>query len=373
LRDEDGQVVSEIERDDIAWSNELVAHVIELKTNGPATSLLGLFDRFQQSVSQINDQLAKHGACLLPSAMHPWMDPEKEMTLWPHDFSPVYQTFNRIFDCKGHGWSNLQSMHINLPFCGDSQFASLHAAIRLMLPILPAIAASSPIVDRKLAGNLDHRLEVYRNNSRVVPSVAGMVIPEAVFSSAEYHVQILQNIYQSMAELDPEGILRDEWCNSRGAIARFQRNAIEIRVLDVQECPGMDLAIADLVIAVLKRLTDQKWTKLEEQKSMPTDELSVQFLKSIVTADETEIVGKQYLKHFGIEADSISVNQLWRHLADCVSDDLVDPKSSQRIEVILQKGPLARRILRAVGGELSSLESVYHRLANCLASGVHFE
>ena len=34
-----GEVVSEVEMGELAWSNELVLHVIELKTNGPARSL----------------------------------------------------------------------------------------------------------------------------------------------------------------------------------------------------------------------------------------------------------------------------------------------------------------------------------------------
>ena len=43
----------------------------------------------------------------------------------------IYDTFDRIFSCKGHGWANLQSMQINLPFRGDEEFARLHAAIRV--------------------------------------------------------------------------------------------------------------------------------------------------------------------------------------------------------------------------------------------------
>lgn len=36
----------DVERGDLAWSNELVAHVIELKTNGPAARLDGLGPAF---------------------------------------------------------------------------------------------------------------------------------------------------------------------------------------------------------------------------------------------------------------------------------------------------------------------------------------
>ena len=44
------------------------------------------------------------------------MHPETEMQLWQHNYSKIYALYNRIFDCRGHGWSNVQSMHINLPF-----------------------------------------------------------------------------------------------------------------------------------------------------------------------------------------------------------------------------------------------------------------
>ena len=50
----------------------------------------------------------------------------------------MYEAYDRIFDCRGHGWANLQAVHLNLPFSGDEEFGRLHAAIRLVLPIMPA-------------------------------------------------------------------------------------------------------------------------------------------------------------------------------------------------------------------------------------------
>ena len=114
------------------------------------------------------------------------------MVIWPHDYSIVYEAFNRIFDCRGHGWANLQAVHLNLPFADDAEFARLHAAIRVLLPILPALAASSPIFEGRLSGVLDTRLDVYRNNCRKIPLATGRVIPEPVFSAADYHGRILE-------------------------------------------------------------------------------------------------------------------------------------------------------------------------------------
>jgi gamma-glutamyl:cysteine ligase YbdK (ATP-grasp superfamily) len=251
-----GRYVSEIELGDVAWSNELAQHVVELKTNGPVDSLESLSARFQEHVARVNHLLRPMNARLLPTAMHPWMDPHAELRLWPHEQGPIYEAFNRIFDCRGHGWANLQSVHLNLPFADDAEFGRLHAAIRLLMPIMPALAASSPVVDRKVTGILDNRMRVYQGNARRVPSVAAAVVPEPVFTRADYEEQILRRIYRDIAPLDPEGVLQHEWLNARGAIARFDRNTIEVRVLDVQECPQADLAICAAIVAVLRAMTD---------------------------------------------------------------------------------------------------------------------
>ena len=218
---EAGKQVSDVEFEDISWSNELVLHVLELKTTDPAPSLAPVAGQMQAHVRRVNELAGQLGARLMPTAMHPWMDPFKEMKLWPHDYSPVYECFNRIFDCRGHGWANLQSMHINLPFANDDEFGKLHAAVRLVLPLLPALAASSPFKEGKLTGQLDSRLETYRLNSRKIPSIAGRVIPERAFTQAEYDAMIFEPMFRDIAPHDPEGILQDEFLNARGAIARL--------------------------------------------------------------------------------------------------------------------------------------------------------
>lgn len=148
LRAVAGEYVAVTEQGALAWSNELVLHVIELKTNGPASTLDALPSAFAADVARINGLLEPMGGRLMPSAMHPWMDPHRETRLWPHEDNAIYAAYDRIFGCQGHGWSNLQSTHINLPFADDQEFARLHAAIRFLLPIVPALAASSPVRTR---------------------------------------------------------------------------------------------------------------------------------------------------------------------------------------------------------------------------------
>src|SRR5690349_9449484 len=88
----------------VTWSNELVLHVVELKSTKPDNDFVTLEAAFAENISQINKILEQWNAMLLPSAAHPFMDPLKETLLWPHENNEVYAIYNRIFDCKGHGW-----------------------------------------------------------------------------------------------------------------------------------------------------------------------------------------------------------------------------------------------------------------------------
>jgi len=377
IQRETGSWQADADRGDLAWSNELVLHVLELKTNGPAHSVAGLAGRFQTEVCHINHQLQALNARLMPTGMHPWMNPLAETRLWPHEGNPIYETYHRIFNCHRHGWANLQSMHLNLPFADDTEFARLHAAIRLVLPIIPALAASSPLQDGSWHGNLDQRLVNYRTNSSSIPAITGRVIPEPVFNRHDYETQILQPLYRNISPLDPQGLLQDEYLNSRGAIARFCRNSIEIRLLDTQECPAADMAIATAVVAVIRALVEERWCDLEFQKSFRTELLEKVLLATMVQSDETPIEDRQYRQAFGMTHEShLTAREMWRTLLEQVMKmDTPDATQwRQHLDCILSQGCLARRILRATGSGPSRprLQEVYARLCECLETGVLF-
>jgi carboxylate-amine ligase len=369
------EFVSDVALGDVTASNEMTAHVIELKTTGPVAALAPQIQAFQTNVRKMNAWLAPFGGQLLPTAMHPWMDPLNETKIWPHDYSHVYTMFNRIFNCQGHGWSNLQSVHLNLPFAGDEEFGRLHAAVRLLLPIMPALAASSPIIEDRYTGSLDNRVTMYRNNSRRIPSIAGRVIPEPVFTEEDYRREILERIYADVLPFDPQGVLHHEWLNGRGAIARFERNTIEIRILDVQECPAADLAVLAAITGVLRRLVAERWTdgaKLRAWQVEPLEQILVDVTRD---AEAAQITDLDYLKMFGLEAAGpTTAGELWRHLID----ELVkrDPASETEPfrdawNLILEQGPLARRILRGWDSHRSRerLVEIYRKLGECLSEG----
>ncbi|MGK0298249.1 MAG: carboxylate-amine ligase [Gammaproteobacteria bacterium] len=372
-----GEYINEVEQGEIAWSNEVVLHVIELKTNGPVKNFQGLPTLFSKNLNKINTILDQHNGKLMPTAMHPWMRPYRETRLWPHGSSDIYDTYNRIFNCQGHGWSNLQSMHINLPFADDHEFAQLHTAIRLLLPVMPAIAASSPVMEGELTGMMDTRLETYRKNADIIPSITGMVVPEPVTSKAEYLKTILHPMYKDISPHDPDKILQDEWLNSRGAIARFDRNAIEIRVLDTQETPLADLAIASIIIAALKKIITYDWSDQSSQLKISTPELAQILLATIKNAEQTIIDNKKFLSLFAFPDRQCSAQEFWQYLYESVDHDEIDDHAEldRAIRFIIKNGPLARRILNPLqkGFRHPKLSEVYRVLTDCLDQGKLFE
>ncbi|HKK68296.1 MAG TPA: glutamate-cysteine ligase family protein, partial [Bacteroidales bacterium] len=314
LRKVTGEITSDFENGKIAWSNELVNHVVELKTNGPAKTRIGLHKYFHDNVLQINHFLREFDAQLLPGGAHPWMNPHTETRLWQHEYNEIYNLYNRIFDCRGHGWSNLQSSHINLPFNGDDEFGRLHAAIRMVLPVIPAIAASTPFLDGRLTGYHDSRLEAYGHNQEKIPSIAGVIIPEAVFNKEDYHRKIFDPIVCDIAPFDKEKVLDKHFLNSRGAISRFDRGAIEIRVVDNQESPLADLAIVDAITGLIRLTVEGAFSPFEEQIKWHEDRLAAIFRETIRQSGGTIIEDSAYLEFWGCGQKRMPATELWYFL-----------------------------------------------------------
>ncbi|WP_431137047.1 glutamate-cysteine ligase family protein [Psychroserpens mesophilus] len=367
-----GVLTSDVDNGKIAWSNELVAHVVELKTNGPTSNLETLSDDFHKNVLEINALLKPYNVQLLPTASHPLMNPLKDTKLWKHSYSEVYELYNRIFDCNGHGWSNVQSTHINLPFYDDKEFEKLHAAIRIVLPLIPGLCASSPILEGRLTGFMDSRLEFYKTNQKEIPEMTGMVIPERVFSKVDYYSTIFEPIKRAIKPYDTQKILDHHFLNSRGAIARFDRNAIEIRLVDIQECPKADIAICILIIEVLKAMVHKEFCSLQNQKKWTKLELFEILNDGIKHGDHSKVCNLDYTSLFGIKQTS-TMQDIWKHLYNHVKPN-ISSEHQNAIELILAQGTLSTRILKAIGKDASEkkIKQVYLKLAECLETNQLF-
>jgi hypothetical protein len=204
--------------------------------------------------------------------------------------------------------------------------------------------------------------------------MTGPVIPEAVTSETEYRTTILAPMYRDIAPFDPAGAMQDEWLNSRAAIARFDRSAIEIRVIDTQECPRADLAVAAATVAVVRARYDDAAGEMAE----PLDSARLLAILQACArdADGAIIDDAGYLARLGYPGRRCSARELWAELleASLFREPGAARPWQQPLELILTRGTLARRVLDAVGPEVDAarLHAVYRQLCDCLATGELF-
>lgn len=366
--------VNEVILGDIAASNEFVLHLIELKNNGPKPITYPMVQHFQQAILHLQPFLTQYHLQLLPTGAHPFMDPLLETKRWPHGNSAIYKQYDSIFNCKGHGWANLQSMHINLPFANDEEFCQLHNTIRLLLPILPAMAASTPILGGVPTGMLDSRLEFYGKNQQRIPSIAGDIIPDFISTQEQYQHEILQPMFHDINDLDPEKVLQHEWLNSRAAIPKFEYNAIEIRILDTQECVKADIAIAKTIFAILKSWYESGSPRYRED-IYPTPKLRAIFDQTIKDGLDVIIADQQLLEQWQLPSQkAMTLRDVWSLLIERISPDL-DHETQHVMDHILKQGNLSERILRACGTKFSQekLVHVYQHIGDCLANNQQFQ
>ncbi|MES1226840.1 MAG: glutamate--cysteine ligase, partial [Bacteroidota bacterium] len=98
--------------------------------------------------------------------------------------------------------------------------------------------------------------------------------------------------------------------NSRGAIPRFDRGSIEIRVMDIQECPAADMAIITLVIETIKALAGGKFIGVEDQMKWKTETL-VSILDLVIENGQHAVIHQpDYIKLFGSAELTSSANAL---------------------------------------------------------------
>lgn len=382
IQRENGQLVNEIEGRDVGWSNELALHVIELKNLDPTFPWAQFRPGFRQEVEKINAHLERTFHCqLLPTAMHPWMNPQTDSELWPHGNQVVYRKYNEIFGCSGHGWTNLQSAHLNFSFADEGEFRRLHRALRLTLPLIPVVAASSPFWEGKRGPDLDTRLHVYFNNQKKIPEIMGVGIPEDVFSPEEYENAILKPMYRAIAPYDPQGILQHEWLNSRAVIPKFKYGCLEVRLMDIQECPEQDISLAAFFRRLVEKLISETWTEESQQGAVDSLSLRDLLISAIHYGGQAVFSSPIFLQQFGLRSEKMMGHELIEYLVGQLSD----PSSPlggtsnlredfQGVKHVLDQGTLAERLIRANGPRVSraSLLPLYQELAKCLKKGVAF-
>jgi gamma-glutamyl:cysteine ligase YbdK (ATP-grasp superfamily) len=254
-----GRIANYADCQTFMFGKELQAHVAELSAIKPFVSPISFEATMQNAIEYIQELLSTHFAVqLLGTGMHPLLFPH-DVKIWAHRDRQIYSILHQLFNLYQHGWVNIHAFQLNLPYGTQSEAIRLHYLISQILPYIVAISASSPLCEGRFSGYVDTRLFYYQQSQVRIPSLLGHIVPETVSSFHEYRQKIISRYSRDLAAHGaPQFMLHREWLNSRGAIFRFDRHAIEIRIMDEQECIRADVAMSCFLRACLRGLFNQQ-------------------------------------------------------------------------------------------------------------------
>lgn len=365
---------AEGERRDVDAVAGLAAHSVVHRGNKVMRKPQKWARKFTQSSATMQGILDAREAMLLPGGSHPLYVPARDGAPGGALSSETRVMRERLFDGRAHGWSNDQALRLDLYFDKADEFNKGHAAVRLLLPLIPALAAASPIHEGRSTGFRSSRLDARRHAFDRTPELQSRLVPEAVFDPEEYDRAILGPIAQALGPHDPNSILDAQDMNARAATANFDRGAITLHAIDGQECPSANMAVLEFIIAVLKALVGGRWASTYLQRAWSAEDLEAIMLDTITHGDQAVIGNRDFLLMFGLlQQDSMPALKVWQHLFVELYGEL-GTSARMRIGHILEHGCLASRILGRIGARPTpeKLRAAYTALAECHANDKAF-
>jgi carboxylate-amine ligase len=143
-----------------------------------------------------------------------------------------------------------------------------------------------------------------------------------------------------------EVISKRIFANARGAIARFDRQTIEIRIIDVQECPLSDLAILMAVSRLIERLASDP-RALSLGNSLSSERLWAVLHETMRAGEHEVIKDAAYLECLGFRAHALRSGDVLGGLIESLPG-IAEPYRGA-LDIILQQGTLASRMKRITG------------------------
>ncbi|MDX9750887.1 MAG: glutamate-cysteine ligase family protein [Flavobacteriales bacterium] len=351
------------------WRPGAAAHLVELHARGAARRMAPMQRRMDTARRKASESLERNGLCLLPGGCHPWMDPMQAQI-----DGPRADLADRVLAMRAHGRANGQALRIALSFRGDAEFTRLFAAVRMLLPMVPALTAASPIVNGRPNGMLANRAHAAHGPSGRAPGLEGPVVPEAAFTEEDHYRTINAPLARSLAEAGAMELMGHEWADPRAVTASFDTGMVHLRVADAQESTAAGHAVAEMIVAVVRALVKGRWASSYLQRSWHEHDLTRILEATVRDADEAVIGDANYPVMFGLLGQGgITAGKLWQHIFVDLYDGLSDGTRSH-IAHILEHGCLARRVLRHTGPDpdRERLRTVYARLAGHVGGSAPF-
>ena len=213
---------------------ELIASEVEVKT-GPCEAFPALAGTIGERRAQLADLVAALGLALGPTGTHPWADWKEQRII----DTPHYRRNDELL--RYVVWrNNTFGLHLHVGIHGADRAIRVHDALRVLLPDLLALSASSPFVEGVDTGLHSSRTQIF---TRFFPR-CGVPDPYGTWAEYERYVRLL---YETRS-IDEHTQL---WWSVRPHLA-FP--TVEIRICDAQPDLAEALALAALAASLAARI-----------------------------------------------------------------------------------------------------------------------
>lgn len=181
-------------------------------------------------------------------------------------------------------------------------------------------------------------------------------------------------MFDALDELPDTGAVRHEFFNARGAVFKFSRRAMEVRILDTQECVKLDVAIAVFVRSVLKSVARSLGSG---PRPLPAHAILVDDFRATVASGSDARVLAPHLDSDVARDDEgrASVRDVLRLLLERARREVRKDEADylDLVERMIETGSLSERIRAALlplvedeEGFTEAARHLYIELADCL-------
>lgn len=360
-----------LQRSDATWRNPGPAHSLRVGARSRLDELASAKTLLSAELEILGALAGQVGGRLVATGMHPWMR-AAEGKIWPHGDHRRDQALAWLFGAARHGFCNQQCLGLSLPFENEIQFERLFAALRFAMPLMPALAASSPFVEGIRGPALSCRLAARRDYFASNPALACSLVPDALPNREAYQNEVLRPLERVLRASPETASLQPLDVCGHGLLADFDDGLIHIRMLDMQECLQADLSVCAVVAGIAQLILREGAMPHHTLRDWPSARLAELVESTLVAGTQAVVRDAEFLRAFDFpEGGTCRVSELVQYLLeDALADDAEVASHMPTLRHIASRGSLAERCVRKLGERSTDedLFNLYRQLADCLPS-----
>lgn len=175
LVDACGGPLPAVQMGNLEWRRRMMRHELSVGLLKPTEDIGNIGGMLAASLRLLDDTLAPHGLRLLTAGMHPWATSPAST----RDDDRAAALLRDLVDLGTPGWTDNRAARLVFPFLDDEDFRPLQAAVRLLAPLVPALAAASPWSAVDGPPTRSARIAEARRRAIEVPVWTGGWLPES--------------------------------------------------------------------------------------------------------------------------------------------------------------------------------------------------